>query len=157
RLQPNENHQPVDLADVVHEVLDLTRARWHDEAQAAGIGIEVTAETTRVPPIIGNAAALREVLTNLVLNAVDALPHGGRVIVKTSPDRDHVRLTVTDNGIGMPTDVRQRALEPFFTTKGLKGTGLGLSVSYGIVKSHGGDLDIDSSPGQGTTVSLRLP
>jgi signal transduction histidine kinase/DNA-binding response OmpR family regulator len=157
RAQPAEERRPVDLRSIVLEVVEMTRVRWSDEAQARGIEVRVTCETEPVPPVIGNAPALREVVTNLVLNAVDALPRGGRVVVRTFREGAHARLTVTDTGIGMAADVRQRVLEPFFTTKGPKGTGLGLSVSYGIVKSHGGELEIQSSPGAGTTVGLRLP
>jgi signal transduction histidine kinase len=157
RLAPAEDRHPVDLRDVAREVTEMTRVRWHDEAQARGIPIDVVLELDPVPTVIGNAPALREVITNLVLNAVDALPGGGRVVVRTFPDGGHACVTVADTGVGMAADVSQRALEPFFTTKGPKGTGLGLSVSYGVAKSHGGELRIDSIPGQGTTVSLRLP
>ena len=157
RAQPSEDRQLVDLRSVVAEVLEMTRVRWSDEAQARGIKVDVTCETAAVAPIVGNAPALREVVTNLVLNAVDALPGGGRIVVRTFQEGSYARLTVADTGVGMAEDVRQRVLEPFFTTKGPRGTGLGLSVSYGIMKSHGGDLEIESSPGQGTTVGLRLP
>jgi signal transduction histidine kinase/CheY-like chemotaxis protein len=157
RAQPSEDRQLVDLRSVVAEVLEMTRVRWSDEAQSRGIKVDVTCQTEAVAPIVGNAPALREVVTNLVLNAVDALPGGGRIVVRTFQEGLHVRLTVADTGVGMAEDVRLRVLEPFFTTKGPRGTGLGLSVSYGIMKSHGGDLEIESSLGQGTTVGLRLP
>ena len=157
RAQPSEDRQLVDLRSVVAEVLEMTRVRWSDEAQSRGIKVDVICQTDPVASIVGNAPALREVVTNLVLNAVDALPGGGRIVVRTFQEGTHARLTVADSGVGMAEDVRQRVLEPFFTTKGPRGTGLGLSVSYGILKSHGGDLEIESAPGQGTTVGLRLP
>src|SRR5439155_17651519 len=105
----------------------------------------------------GEPAALREMLVNLVLNAVDALPRGGRIEIRTWMTDESVYCAVSDAGIGMTPDVQRRALEPFFTTKGVQSTGLGLSVSYGIVRRHDGDLTIESVEGQGTDVTLRLP
>ena len=147
----------VDLPAIVADVLEMTRGRWQDAARAAGVEIVMEAVLAPVPPIAGDAAALRELLTNLVLNAADALPAGGRITIATAVDADVVTLSVTDTGVGMPDDVRRRAHEPFFTTKGVKATGLGLSVAYGIARRHGGELAIESAPGRGTTVLVRLP
>src|SRR5439155_1438602 len=108
-------------------------------------------------PVAGDPAALRELLTNLVLNAADALPGGGRITIETREDAGAVVVTVSDTGIGMPDEVRRRAHEPFFTTKGVKATGLGLSVAYGIARRHGGNLTIQSEEGRGTTVLVHLP
>jgi signal transduction histidine kinase/DNA-binding response OmpR family regulator len=157
RLDTSEERQPLQLADVAGEAAEMTRARWSDEAQARGIRVEVTLESGVTPPVLANPAALREVVTNLVLNALDALPRGGHIVLRTFPAGGQACLAVIDDGIGMPLDVRQRALEPFFTTKGPKGTGLGLSVSYGIIQSHGGELQVETSEGHGTTVTIRLP
>jgi signal transduction histidine kinase len=157
RRQPIEERRPLRVEDVAAEVLELTRARWKDEAETRGLRIEATLAVEPTPPVLANAAALREVMTNLVLNAVDALPGGGRITIRTFPAADFACMSVADTGVGMSEDVRRRALEPFFTTKGVRSTGLGLSVSYGIVKSHGGELDIASAEGQGTTVTIRLP
>ncbi|HTO10058.1 MAG TPA: GAF domain-containing protein [Candidatus Binatia bacterium] len=147
----------VRLDEIVADVLEMTRGRWQDAARAAGIEITVDTALGAVPPIAGDAAALRELLTNLVLNAVDALPAGGRVTIETRMDEGAVALAVTDTGVGMPDDVRRRAHEPFFTTKGVKATGLGLSVAYGIARRHGGELTLTSEPGRGTTALVRLP
>jgi signal transduction histidine kinase/DNA-binding response OmpR family regulator len=149
--------EAVDLNHVITEVMEMTRERWSDEARAQGLSIDVLHEPGVLPVVAGDAAALREVVTNLVLNAVDALPDGGRITVRTWAERDAVVLSVTDNGVGMPEHVRRQALEPFFTTKGVKSTGLGLSVSYGIVRRHGGDLAIEGAEGRGTRVVVRLP
>ena len=105
----------------------------------------------------GDAPALRELLTNLVLNAIEAMPRGGRLSIETGLTESALTLTVTDTGLGMPEEVRLRAHEPFFTTKGVKSTGLGLSVAFGITRRHGGELTIQSEPGEGTTVRVSLP
>ena len=110
-----------------------------------------------LPPIIGNAAALREVLMNLMLNAVEALPKGGEITLRTFSEDGWVGLAVSDTGVGMSPEVRERVLEPFFTTKGPRSTGLGLSSSYGILQRHGGKLMIESAESRGTTVTVRLP
>jgi GAF domain-containing protein len=149
--------ESLDLNHLVHEIVELTRPRWFDQAQRQGLRIDVTTELGDIPPIAGEAAALREVLMNLVLNAIDALPSGGRVTLRTSHDASGVTCAVADSGIGMSPEVLRRALEPFFTTKGPKSTGLGLSVNYGIIGAHGGTMAIDSVPGRGTTVSFTLP
>jgi CheY-like chemotaxis protein len=107
--------------------------------------------------VAGNAAELREVMTNLVFNAVDAMPGGGTITVRTTCDAEGVVLSVSDTGTGMTEAELARCLEPFFTTKGDRGTGLGLAVVYGIVQRHEGTIDIASKKGIGTTFSIRLP
>jgi signal transduction histidine kinase len=145
------------LPEIVADVLEMTRGRWQDAARAAGIEIAVDTTLGAVPPVAGDPPALRELLTNLVLNAVDALPAGGRITIDTRVEEGAVVLAVADTGVGMPDDVRRRAHEPFFTTKGVKATGLGLSVAYGIARRHGGELTIHSELGRGTTVRVALP
>jgi len=157
RGQPLHERQPLDLRALATEVIELTRTRWQDQARARGIHIEAGLEGEDLPAPVGDAAALREVLLNLVLNAVEALPRGGRIILRTFREDGWVCLAVSDTGVGMPPEVKERALEPFFTTKGPKGMGLGLSLAYGILDRHGGALSIESTEGRGTTVTLRLP
>jgi CheY-like chemotaxis protein len=147
---------PVDLNALAQEVLELTRPRWESEAQIRGLTIDARLEPGRIVPVAGDPSALREVLMNLIFNAIDALPRGGQIRVRTWADADGVACAVVDDGVGMEPSVQQRALEPFFTTKGLRCTGLGLSVSYGIIRRHGGALTIDSVNGRGTTVTVRL-
>ncbi len=149
--------QSVDLNEVVDEVIEVTRSRWKDAAQARGVRYEMAVEHGEIPRIAGEAAELREALTNLVFNALDAMPSGGTLRVTTRRDHDGVVCLVRDNGIGMPDSVRRRVFDPFFTTKGERGTGLGLSVVYGIVTRHGGDIDVESRLGRGTTFTIRLP
>jgi CheY-like chemotaxis protein len=148
---------PVDINQLAQEVLDLTRPRWHDEALLRQIRIDTVLDLGNIRPVAGELAPLREVLMNLVLNAIDAMPGGGRLGVKTWADGQGVHCDVSDSGAGMSEEVRQRALDPFFTTKGPKSTGLGLSVTYGIIQRHNGKLEIDSAPGRGTTVHVTLP
>jgi GAF domain-containing protein/DNA-binding response OmpR family regulator len=149
--------QALDLNRVIGEVVEVTRARWRDEAQASGIPYDVQVETTPVPLVIGDASELREALTNILFNALDAMPKGGRVTFQTGVQGEHVSCVVTDTGVGMPQEVRQRIFEPFFTTKGEKGTGLGLSVAYGIIARHGGEIEVQSHVGRGSAFTICLP
>jgi signal transduction histidine kinase/CheY-like chemotaxis protein len=157
RVQPVTRSMAVDLNQLAQEVLDLTRPRWHNEALLRQIRIDTALDLGNVRLVAGEYAPLREVLMNLVLNAIDAMPSGGRLGVKTWADGQGVHCAVSDAGVGMSEEVRQRALDPFFTTKGPKSTGLGLSVTYGIIQRHNGKLEIDSTPGRGTTVRITLP
>lgn len=157
QAQPVSEAVPVDLNQRAHEVLGLTRPHWQDEAQLRGIHIQASLEPGQIPAITGDPASLREVFMSLLLNAIDALPKGGQITVRTWASKQGVHGSVTDTGEGMSEKVRRRALEPFFTTKGPKSTGLGLSVTYGIIQRHGGDLAIESAEGRGTTVTFRLP
>jgi signal transduction histidine kinase len=156
RVQPVSD-VAVDVNQLVKEVVELTRPRWHDEAQLRGSRIEVAVEAGVIGAASGEPAPLREVLMNLLLNAADAITQGGRITLKTWSKDDRVYCSVTDTGMGMPEEVRRRALEPFFTTKGPKATGLGLSVAYGTVQRYGGTLTVESAAGQGTTVEISLP
>ncbi|MBI4241533.1 MAG: GAF domain-containing protein [Candidatus Rokubacteria bacterium] len=157
RGQPVTEMVPVDLNQLAREVLELTRPRWQDQAQVREVSIEAELELGEIPRVVGEPAPLREALLNLVLNAIEALPQGGRITAKTWASPQGVHCSITDTGVGMDEPAQQRAMEPFFTTKGPRSTGLGLSVSYGIVKRHGGELAVESREGQGTTVTLCLP
>ena len=157
RPQADEVRLPVYLASLARQAVSLSEPRWRTQARANGSVIEVIADTDKVPLIEGDAAELREVLTNLIFNAVDAMPQGGRITLRTTAENGHVVLEVSDTGTGMSESVRQRCLEPFFTTKGEKGTGLGLAVVYGIVDRHCGTMDIESECRKGTTFRLRFP
>lgn len=147
----------VDLNRLVEQTVKLSQPKWKDQALANGVAIDLRVELDAVPPVVGHESELREVLTNLVFNAVDAMPTSGSITLKTKADGDHVRLEVSDTGTGMTEEVRKRCLEPFFSTKGEKGSGLGLAMVYGIVRRLRGTIDISSAVGLGTTFSLRLP
>jgi signal transduction histidine kinase len=158
RTGPVEDQaEPIDLNPLVSEVRELTATQCADSRQALGVSIEVRLECATIPSVVADPAALREVLTNLVLNALDAMPSGGVITLRTLQEGSGVCVVVSDTGNGMTPEVKRRALEPFFTTKGPKGTGLGLSVAYGIMRRFGGDLQVESTVGVGTSVTLRLP
>jgi len=155
--EENEILLPVNLNQLVEQAVSLTQPRWKDQALASGITIRVETDLNQLPLVGGNEAEIREVLTNLIFNAVDAMPQGGTITLRTRPDDAHVVLEISDTGTGMTEEVRQRCLEPFFSTKGKRGTGLGLSMVYGIIQRHHGTLVIESEPGEGTTFTIRLP
>jgi PAS domain S-box-containing protein len=160
RQQTNQSLlAPVDLKGAVRDVLDITSPRWKDEPQQRGVVIEAEVGLDDLPCVLGDASEIREALTNLILNAVDAMPAGGTLTITgraqgPAADQPLIALTVADTGVGMPEDVRRRIFDPFFTTKGVTGTGLGLSVVYGIMQRHGGRIDVASVPGKGTTFTL---
>ena len=150
---------PIDLARLVQETATLTQPKWRGQARAAGRSVAVRLELNSVPDVAGNAAELREVVTNLIFNAVDAMLMDGTITLRTrlAEDGTTALLEVADTGIGMTDEVRARCLEPFFTTKAEAGAGLGLSAVYGIIQRHEGVLEIRTQIGQGTTMSIRLP
>jgi signal transduction histidine kinase/ActR/RegA family two-component response regulator/uncharacterized protein YigA (DUF484 family) len=146
------------LKEIVAEVVNITQPRWKDQTQKKGIQVELTTQLGDIPLIMGNPSELREVLTNIIFNAVDAMPQGGKLTIVTQPQtEDWVEVRITDTGIGMTEEVRKRVFDPFFTTKGVTNSGLGMSVSYGIIKRHGGEILIESEPGKGTTFIIHLP
>lgn len=145
------------LNQIIEQAVVMTRPKWKDEARSRGVEISVQNKTSDLPPLAGDPAELREMLTNLIFNAVDAMPLGGVLNIDTSLDDGELCLRIADTGTGMDEETRRRCLEPFFTTKGDRGTGLGLSAVYGIVQRHGGMMDIESEKGRGTTFCIRLP
>ncbi len=160
---PQMTLEPVDLNQLAHQVIDLTRARWGDLPQRAGVTIEMRTDlAVSLPPAKSIASEIREALTNLIFNAVDAMPQGGQLTVRTGMASTgthgrRVQIEVIDTGIGMDDDTRRRCLEPFYTTKGERGTGLGLAMVYGAVQRLDGDLEIDSELGKGTSFRLIFP
>src|SRR5260221_7765407 len=167
--EPQLTLTPVALNRLVQQVIDLTRARWSDMPMQRGTVIAMRTELAAdLPAIAGVESEIREALTNLILNAVDALPNGGSVTLRTRREAaddgklgnvmpGNVVVEVADDGAGMDEETRRRCLEPFFTTKGERGTGLGLAMVYGVVRRHNAEIDIASAPGMGTTVRFSLP
>jgi signal transduction histidine kinase/ActR/RegA family two-component response regulator len=146
------------LNEIIEEVVNITQPRWKGQAQKEGIQIELATQLGSIPLVIGSPSELREVLTNIIFNAVDAMPVGGKLTISTQPQADDwVEVRVTDTGVGMKEEVRRRVFDPFFTTKGVTNSGLGMSVSYGIIKRHGGEILIETEPGKGTTFIIHLP
>jgi signal transduction histidine kinase/ActR/RegA family two-component response regulator len=153
---------PMDLNQLVLQAVDLTRARWLNMQQERGIVIAMRTELAPdLPPAMGIEGEIREALTNLIFNAVDAMPKDGTLTVRTRTVRDesgptHVVLEVSDTGTGMNEETRRRCFEPFYTTKGEQGTGLGLAMVYGVVQRHSAEIEIDSTPGEGTTFRITF-
>ncbi|MCC7264644.1 MAG: PAS domain S-box protein [Candidatus Latescibacteria bacterium] len=149
--------EPVALNQTIEGVLAMTRPRWKDESKTQGRAIEVYTDLGLVPPIKGITSELHGMLVNLLLNAVEAMPQGGRITIRTLSEGDQVRLDFSDTGVGMDEQTRLRVFEPFFTTKMDVGSGLGLSTLYNSVTHWGGTVAVASTPGQGTTFTLHLP
>ncbi|MGH8141957.1 MAG: ATP-binding protein [Steroidobacteraceae bacterium] len=153
----------VELNRAIQQVVELTRPRWSDLPQQRGAMVDLRTELAAVlPDIMGAEHEIRDALTNLIFNAVDAMPNGGTLVLRTrvmhkGEDADDVVIEVGDSGIGMDEDTRRRCLEPFYTTKGERGTGLGLAMVYGMIQRHSAELQIDSAPGKGTTIRLIFP
>jgi signal transduction histidine kinase/DNA-binding response OmpR family regulator len=169
RRDDREFLQKLDLNALAEQVVDLTRPRWRDIPQSCGTTVEVQTDfAPDVPKLAGIESEVREALTNLVLNAVDALPQGGKIFIRTNVPRcessadgkkipSHIVLEVSDTGIGMSEQTRKHCLEPFFSTKGKRGTGLGLAMVYGVMERHEGKIEIESESGKGTTFRLIFP
>jgi signal transduction histidine kinase/ActR/RegA family two-component response regulator len=153
----------VEINRAVRQVVELTRPRWSDLPQQRGLMVDLQTELTDpLPEIMGAENEIRDALTNLIFNAVDAMPTGGRLSVRTrqtlnADGAGRILVEVSDTGVGMDDDTRRRCLEPFYTTKGERGTGLGLAMVYGMVQRHSAELEIESAAGQGTTVRLNFP
>jgi len=145
------------LQSAIQEVIEFTRHRWKNEAQARGQHFDLVVDLQETPAIHGYESEIRQAMTNVVLNAVDAMPDGGTLRVRSYPVGHWVCLQIADTGHGMSEEVRRRCFEPFFTTKGKAGTGLGLSIVFGIIERHGGRVDLHSEEGHGTTFTFWLP
>ncbi|HVI06232.1 MAG TPA: ATP-binding protein, partial [Sphingomicrobium sp.] len=169
--EPQLNLAPVPINDLIQQVAEMTRPRWSDIPMQQGVSIEILRELAPdPPPVMGVESEIREALINLVFNAVDAMPAGGTLTVRTRvtrapkpsertsayPARDLVSVEVSDTGVGMDDETRRRCFEPFFTTKGERGTGLGLAMVYGVVQRHSGNMEIESRVGSGTTIRLTF-
>ncbi len=169
RRDENEALQELNLNTLAEQVVDMTRPRWRDIPQSRGLTVEMQAELAPdIPDLLGIESEVREALTNLVLNAVDALPNGGKIHLRTrvlvqeplatgQARPPLVVVEVGDTGVGMNEETRKRCLEPFFSTKGKRGTGLGLAMVYGVMERHEGKIEIQSEVGKGTTFRLLFP
>ena len=158
--------QQVSLNQLAEQVVDMTRPRWRDMPQSNGITIEMQSDfSSDAPLLLGIESEIREAFTNLVLNAVDAMPDGGKISLSTRLyyDRSNVKhpkqvvVAISDSGTGMNEETKKRCLEPFYSTKGRRGTGLGLAMVYGVMERHEGSIEIESELGKGTTFFLKFP
>ena len=159
---PPENRgefSSIQLDELIEGLIPMTKPKWRDIPQRDGIDIQVIHKLDKdLPVVAGNASELRGAITNLIFNAVDAMPQGGTLTLQTRWVNDgNIIFEITDTGVGMTDEVRIRCLEPFFSTKGEHGTGLGLSMVYQTVKRHNGSMTIQSQLGEGTTIQIKLP
>ena len=161
--------RPINLNNLAQQALDLTRGRWSDIPLEHGIVIQTEVRWAEdLPDIMGVEGEIRDAIVNLIFNAVDAMPEGGTLTLRTvakpiapgtggTPDARQACLELMDTGIGMDENTRRFCLEPFFTTKGEHGTGLGLAMVYGMITRHRAGIEIESTPGRGTTVRMLFP
>lgn len=152
-----EERQAVDLNEVVEQAISLTSPRWRSEAGCVSAPVRIETDLSPLPVIAGAPADLRGVMTNLILNAVDAMPSGGTLRFATRKAEEWVEVKISDSGIGMTEETRRSCFEPFYTTKGDRGSGLGLATSYGVIRRHGGTITVESHLNKGSTFVLRFP
>ena len=157
RQRRDHDFEPVFIDQILFDVSEITRPRWKDRAEVSNVQISLNLQIRSKSTVMGDESELREVLVNMVFNAVDAMPDGGQLTLAAEDDDDCVVISVGDTGMGMAPEVKSRIFDPFFTTKGKAGMGLGLAVSFGIIRRHEGSVEVESAPGVGTRFSIRLP
>ncbi len=157
RQRRDHNFELVSIDQILIDASEITRPRWKNCAEAANIHISVDLQIHSNALVMGDDSELREVLVNMLFNAIDAMPEGGKLSLSTKTIDESVVVSIKDTGVGMYPEVRSRIFDPFFTTKGKAGLGLGLAVSFGIVARHGGTIDVDSLYGKGTEFRITLP
>lgn len=157
RQESRSGFAPIDLSGLLKECIAFTRPYWFNEPRRSGIEIIFNHDLPTLPSILGSAAELRDVMVNLILNAVHAMPEGGTLHLSAASEEGRVRVDLQDTGSGMSPEVADRIFEPLFSTKGEKGTGMGLAVAAGIVREHDGEIQVTSEPGVGSTFTLLLP
>ena len=155
RQRPSREFETISIAELLKDACEMTRPRWESRSEFAQIRFALNADCQA--HVKGDPVELREVLVNMIYNAIDAMPSGGEIRLTIQENRDRVVVCVSDTGTGMSPDVKQRLFDPFFTTKGKAGTGMGLAVSFGIIRRHEGSIEVDSEPGRGTTFKISLP
>src|SRR5215217_6674271 len=157
RQRRDHNFELVSVDQILMDAGEITRPRWKTCAEASNIHITLDLQFGSNAMVMGDDSELREVLVNMVFNAIDAMPEGGTLSLTTQTAGDSVIITVIDTGIGMYPEVRSKIFDPFFTTKGKAGLGLGLAVSFGIIRRHGGNIEVESQYGKGTEFRITLP
>lgn len=157
RQRRDHDFEPVAVGQLLLDVSEITRPRWKNRAEATNVQIGLDLQIHTVALVMGDASELREVLVNMVFNAIDAMPDGGILTLAARDIDQTVQISVGDTGTGMGADVSTRIFDPFFTTKGKAGMGLGLAVSYGIIRRHEGAIEVNSEVGKGTTFCINLP
>jgi len=156
RIRRDLPREVVDLNGVVCDSVEMTRPKWKGESESRGRGVDLALDLGDIAAVEANPHELNQVVSNLIFNAVEAMPDGGHLVLRTRQEGGDVVLDVSDTGAGMDEETRAHVFEPFFTTKE-SGNGLGMSIVYGIVTRHRGDISVRSAPGEGTTFRIRLP
>jgi signal transduction histidine kinase/ActR/RegA family two-component response regulator len=157
RQRRDHDFEPVSIDQILFDVSEITRPRWKDRAEASNVQITLDLQIRSKAKVMGDESELREVLVNMVFNAVDAMPEGGALTLAAEDVDGSVIISVGDTGHGMPAEVKSRIFDPFFTTKGKAGMGLGLAVSFGIIRRHEGSVEVESEVGAGTRFKISLP
>ena len=157
RQRRDHDFELVSVDQILLDASEITRPRWKNCAEASNIHITLDLQIGSNAMVLGDDSELREVLVNMVFNAIDAMPEGGTLTLTTRTVKESVVITVVDTGVGMYPEVRSRIFDPFFTTKGKAGLGLGLAVSFGIIRRHGGNVEVESQYGSGTEFRITLP
>lgn len=146
----------LDLAELVQQSVELTKPKWKDQARSLRRQIEVSTLINDRPKVRGEASQLRSVLMNLIFNACDAIPEHGVIQLQVDCQKSNAIVSVTDSGTGMNQEQMERCFEPFYSSKP-QGSGLGLSECYGIIRQHGGEIDVESAVGESTVIRFTLP
>jgi signal transduction histidine kinase/CheY-like chemotaxis protein len=157
RQRRDHNFELVSIDQILMDASEITRPRWKNCAEASNVHITLQLHIESNAMVMGDDSELREVLVNMVFNAIDAMPEGGTLTLTTRVAAESVIIKVVDTGVGMYPEVRSKIFDPFFTTKGKAGLGLGLAVSFGIIRRHGGNIEVESHYGKGTEFSITLP
>jgi CheY-like chemotaxis protein/anti-sigma regulatory factor (Ser/Thr protein kinase) len=147
----------LDLNAVVKDAVEITRPRWREGIQGKEVPIEIVLNFEEIPPVTASASELKEAIVNMIFNAIEAMTGGGKIEIRTFRRKNKAYIQISDTGVGMSKEVQKRVFEPFFTTKPFTHTGLGLSMSYGMIRRFGGEIEIDSQEGSGTTFTVSLP
>ena len=151
-------HISLNMVEIIEQSINFSKPKWKDVAQAGGATYEMDTEgLSPVRAVLGNPPELREIVINIINNAIDAMPEGGRITFRTWEKGDTVFISIADDGCGMSKEVQSKIFDPFYTTKGIEGSGLGMSVSYGIIGKHGGKIDLISKEGKGTIFTIEFP
>ena len=157
RVRTDRAFEQVDVSHLVRSALRMVEPRLKESREREGVDIKVSTDLSAVDSVRGDTAELSEALINIIFNSMDAMPEGGKIDIKAWQEDNQVILSVADNGAGIPDELKAKIFDPFFTTKARKGVGLGLSVAYGIITRHGGNIEVESSVGMGSTFYVRLP
>jgi len=157
RVRVDHDFDSVDLNAIVKSAVQMVEPRRAERQETGTVVIDIYTELEKLAPVNGNPSELKEALVNILFNAMDAMPDGGKITIKTMVENDRVVVSISDTGAGMTDEIKSKIFDPFFSTKGHHGLGMGLSVTYGIIARHKGIIDVDSVPGKGTSFHIKLP